>query len=92
VRQPNKDPKTDTLILTDGKEYNMIFEQAILFDSNIQPMNITSKGIEFKKSVLNTKALYFGVESKSYESSEREEDDDDVCKVFRNIHEKDEHL
>ena len=55
-------------------------------------MNITSKGIEFKKSVLNTKALYFGVESKSYESSEREEDDDDVCKVFRNIHEKDEHL
>lgn len=77
VRQPNKDPKTDTLILT---------------DSNIQPMNITSKGIEFKKSVLNTKALYFGVESKSYESSEREEDDDDVCKVFRNIHEKDEHL
>ncbi len=85
VRQPNKDPKTDTLILTDGKE------QAILFDSNIQPMNITSKGIEFKKSVLNTKALYFGVESKSYESSEREEDDD-VCKVFRNIHEKDEHL
>lgn len=92
VRQPNKDPKTGTLILTDGKEYNMIFEQAILFDSNIQPMNITSKGIEFKKSVLNTKALYFGVESKSYESSEREgEEDDDVCKVFRNIHEKDEH-
>lgn len=92
VRQPNKDPKTGTLILRDGKEYNMIFEQALLFDSNIQPMNITSEGIEFKKSVLIMKALYFGVESKSPDSSDSSEieEEDDVCKVFLNIHEEDE--
>lgn len=97
ARQPNKDPIKGTLILTDGKEYNMIFEQAILFDSNIQPMDITSKGIEFKKSVENVKKEIFGVmDRESTESNESNESTDEVendavCKLFRNIYDGDEY-
>ena len=35
ARQPKKDPKTQQIILRDSEEYNMIFEQAILYDYNI---------------------------------------------------------
>jgi hypothetical protein len=91
ARQPNKDPIKGTLILTDGKEYNMIFEQAILFDSNIQPMDITSKGIEFKKSVENVKKKIFGVMDRESTESNDEVENDDVCKLFRNIYDGDEY-
>jgi hypothetical protein len=56
AHQPNRDPKRqDILLVTDGEEYNAIFEQALLYDYNIQPINITSKGIKFMKSVIKTK-------------------------------------
>jgi hypothetical protein len=56
AHQPNRDPKRqDILLNTDGEEYNAIFEQALLYDYNIQPINITPKGIKFMKSVIKTK-------------------------------------
>ena len=56
AHQPNRDPKNpDILLITDGEEYNAIFEQALLYDYNIQPINITPKGIKFMNSVLKTK-------------------------------------
>ncbi len=56
AHQPNRDPiREEILLTTDGKEYNAIFEQAILYDYNIMPINITSKGIRFMKSVIKTK-------------------------------------
>jgi hypothetical protein len=59
---PNRDPKIPTqLILTDSQEYQDIFEQALLFDPNIQPIGITSKGIEFKKQILKQKEKNFKI-------------------------------
>ena len=56
AHQPNRDPKTpDILLTTDGKEYNAIFEQALVYDYNITPINITPKGIKFMNSVIKTK-------------------------------------
>ena len=59
VRQPNKIPNTETIIVTDGPEYNNIFEQALLYDNNIQPMGITPLGLHFKKQILNNKKRFF---------------------------------
>jgi hypothetical protein len=85
VRRPNKDPRKSTPILTDGKEYNMIFKQALLFDSKIQPMNITLTGIDFKKSVLNIHGI---VERVSSNSEDIESDAcKEACKAFNNIYE-----
>ena len=54
--RPNSDPKTPNILLTtDGKEYNAIFEQALIYDYNITPINITPKGIKFMNSVIKTK-------------------------------------
>jgi len=55
VMQPNKNPITNEIIHTDSREYNVIFEQALILDSNIQPIDITRKGIEFKKKILKIK-------------------------------------
>ena len=54
ARQPTKNPKTQQLILTDSKEYNIIFEQALVYDYNIIPINITKKGEQFMKIILKT--------------------------------------
>jgi len=59
---PNRDPKIPTqLILTDSQEYQDIFEQALLFNPNIQPIGITPKGIEFKKQILKQKEKNFQI-------------------------------
>ena len=85
VRHPNKDPKTENIIRTDGKEYNMIFKQAILFDPKIQPMNITLTGNYFKNSVLKILGI---VESESSNSEDIEGDAyKEACKAFNNIYE-----
>ena len=52
ARQPNIDPKDPTIVLTtDGKEYNEIFKQAVLY--NITPLRITSTGLKFKNLIIN---------------------------------------
>jgi hypothetical protein len=62
AQQPKRDPKNpDVVIPIDGKEYNTIFEQAILYDYNIQPINITAKGIRFMKSILKTKNKFLHI-------------------------------
>jgi hypothetical protein len=62
IMNPNRDPKMPTqLIVTDSKEYNEIFEQALLFNSNIQPIGITPEGIEFKKQILKQKKRHFKI-------------------------------
>ena len=59
---PNRDPKIPTqLILKDSQEYQDIFEQALLFDPNIQPIGITPEGIEFKKQILKQKEINFQI-------------------------------
>ena len=63
--QPNRDPKTPNILLaTDGKEYNAIFEQALVYDYNITPINITPKGIKFMNSVIKTKLKLLTVAEK----------------------------
>jgi hypothetical protein len=59
ANQPNRDPKNPNILFrTDSEEYNAILEQAILYDYNITPINITAKGIKFRKAILkNTKNL-----------------------------------
>ena len=62
AQQPNRDPKNpDIVIPIDGKEYKTIFEQAILYDYNIQPINITAKGIRFMKSILKTRNKFLHI-------------------------------
>ena len=56
ANQPNRDPRRqDIFLTTDSEEYNAIFEQAILYDYDIMPINITRKGKKFMKSVIKTK-------------------------------------
>ena len=62
AQQPNRDPKQpDKIFETDGKEYNEIFEQALLHDYNIIPINITSKGIKFKNLIFKTKNKFLTI-------------------------------
>jgi hypothetical protein len=63
VMQPNKDPKTEQIIATDSPTYNKIFENALMFDSNIQPINITANGLNFKKKILREKKKNLGIVS-----------------------------
>jgi hypothetical protein len=56
ANQPNRDPIIpDKIFKTDSPEYNIIFEQALLYDYDITPINITSKGIKFMNSVIKIK-------------------------------------
>jgi hypothetical protein len=62
AQQPNRDPKQpDKIFETDGKEYNVIFEQALLHDYNIIPINITSKGIKFRNLIFKTKSKFLTI-------------------------------
>ena len=62
AHQPNRDPtKPDTIFETDGKEYNAIFEQALLHDYNIMPINITAKGIKFRNLIFKTKSKFLTI-------------------------------
>jgi hypothetical protein len=62
ARQPNRDPNNPNIIfLTDSKEYNAIFEQALLHDYNITPINITPKGIKFMNAILKISEKYLTI-------------------------------
>ena len=62
AHQPNRDPKQPaTIFETDGKEYNAIFEQALLHDYNITPINITAKGIKFRNLIFKTKSKFLTI-------------------------------
>ena len=63
VMQPNKNPETLQKIATDSPEYNKLFESALLFDSNIQPIDITARGLIFKEKILKFKKKYLGIAS-----------------------------
>ena len=95
VRQPNKIPNTETIIVTDGPEYNNIFEQALLYDKNIQPMGITPLGLHFKKQILYNKKKFFKttklknkIVNNDITASNREDIiyQSEVCKSINNIY------
>jgi hypothetical protein len=92
VRQPNKIPNTDTIIVTDGREYNNIFEQALMYDTNIKPIGITPLGLHFKKQILNNKKRYFRttiLKKKTINNNVNIDDiivDSEICQRINNIH------
>jgi hypothetical protein len=99
VMQPNKDPITSELIYTDSPEYNEIFEQALIFDSNIQPIDITPKGIDFKKEILKIKKKFFNIskfknKKRDYNISTAKREDiinnSEICQSINNIYIDDE--
>ena len=62
TRQPNRDPiKPTVIIATDSDEYNLILEQALSYDHNIRPLNITAKGVKFIKEVLKVSEKYLTI-------------------------------
>ena len=61
VMQPNINPITNQLIDTDSPEYNEIFEQALIFDNHIEPIDITSKGLKLKNKLLKIQKTFIGV-------------------------------
>jgi hypothetical protein len=90
VRQPNKDPKNLQIILTDSKEYNRIFEQALLYDYNIMPINITGNGKKFMKRILKFKNEHLTIAEKKKLPMSRGKDIADinsvVCNAINNIY------
>jgi hypothetical protein len=90
ARQPNKDPKNQQIILTDSKEYNRIFEQALLYDYNITPINITANGKKFMKRILKFKNEHLTIAEKKKQSVSRGKDITDinsvVCNAINNIY------
>lgn len=58
---PNINPRTNERIKQDSDEYNDIFIQALHFDTNIRPYNISPKGIKFRRSVLKTIPTYYDI-------------------------------
>ena len=92
VRQPNKNPITGKLIIIDSDEYNRIFEKALLFDSNMQPLLITATGTKFKKAYLVKKRRLYGNEKVSNRLIRIDRGDriySDVCDAINNIYEGD---
>jgi hypothetical protein len=61
VMQPNINPITNQLIDTDSPEYNEIFEQALIFDNHIEPIDITSKGLKLKNKLLKIQKTFIGI-------------------------------
>jgi hypothetical protein len=90
ARQPNKDPKKEQMILTDSEEYNTIFEQAILYDYNIMPINITANGKKFKKLILKTRNENIYIAEQKKRSTSRVKDIAEinslVCNSINNIY------
>ena len=94
VMQPNKDPITNELIYTDSPEYNEIFEQALIFDNHIEPIDITPKGIKFKNRLLKVQKTLIGIsklkKKTPYDvsSAERYENltKSQICDSINNIH------
>jgi hypothetical protein len=90
ARQPNKDPKNLQIILTDSKEYNRIFEQALVYDYNIMPINITGNGKKFMKRILKFKNEHLTIAEKKKLPMSRGKDIADinsvVCNAINNIY------
>jgi hypothetical protein len=90
ARQPNKDPKKEQVILTDSKEYNTIFEQALVYDYNIMPINITAKGKRFMKLILKEKKQHLTIAEIKKLVVSRGKDIADinsvVCNAIKNIY------
>ena len=94
VMLPNKDPITDELIYTDSPKYNEIFEQALIFDNNIQPIDITSKGLNFKNKLLKIQKTFIGIskfkKKAIYDVSSAERYDiitkSEICDSINNIY------
>jgi len=95
VMKPNKNPITKQLIYTDSPEYNEIFEQALIFDSNIKPIDITPKGIDFKNKILNIKKKFFTIskfknKKRDYNISDAKRQDiinnSEICQSINNIY------
>ena len=84
ARQPNKDPKTQDIILTDSKEYNRIFEQALIYDYNIIPINITAKGKQFMKVILKTIKKHLTIADKKNLAMSRGKDIADINSIVCN--------
>ena len=60
-RKPEEDPVTKKIIYQDSKEYNVIFEQAIHFNKNVVPYNISMNGINFKNKILKNIPEYYSI-------------------------------
>jgi hypothetical protein len=58
---PNINPRTNERIKQDSDEYNDIFIQALHFNTNVKPYNISPKGIKFRRSVLKTIPTYYDI-------------------------------
>ena len=93
AQQPYKDPATRDIILTDGDEYNTIFEQALLYDSNIQPINITPRGIRFRNKIFKTINKFLTIAKDFKRETSKGKDistiNSTACKAFNNIYDDD---
>ena len=61
INEPEIDPRTERKIYQDSLEYNSIFEQALLFNTNIEPYGISPDGIKFKKKILKSIPDYYDI-------------------------------
>ena len=94
VMQPNINPITNQFIYTDGPEYNEIFEQALIFDNHIEPIDITSKGLILKNKLLKIQKTFIGIsklkKKGSYDASTAERYDiitkSEICDSINNIY------
>jgi len=96
ARNPNRDPKNpDILIITDSAEYNTIFEQALLYDYNIEPINITPRGIKYMNKILKKRSEFIHTSEFPKCSSRREKSIKSInsaaCNAIKNIYDGDEY-
>jgi hypothetical protein len=90
ANQPNRDPKNPNILFhTDSEEYNIIFEQAILYDYNITPINITRKGIKFRQAILKNTEKYLTIAKHLKHSKSKGLDiaeiNTKICNAIKNI-------
>jgi hypothetical protein len=94
VMHPNQNPLTQEPIARDGSEYKEIFQSALMFDSNIQPIDITTRGLLFKKQVLGLKKKDLGIlkikdlRASRLSAAERTDiiNKSEICNSINNIH------
>jgi hypothetical protein len=61
IYEPYRNPRSMKPIIKDSKEYNIIFEQTLVFNTNAEPYDISPAGIQFKRKVLKTIPDYYGI-------------------------------
>ena len=93
AQQPNRDPSTSDIILTDGDEYNTIFEQALLYDPNILPINITPRGIRFRNKIFKTRNKFLTIAKDFKRATSKGKDistiNSTACNAFNKIYDDD---